>query len=90
MKSFAEIKRSLTVGRTLTMTHNSWARGGYHRLLDLPRKIIHVQSNAIQFEGGSWLYLDQKASMYFDIPDVGFGVYLDPADLSKTMTYKFD
>ena len=90
MRSFAEIKRSLIVGRTLTMTHNSWDKGKQNKLLNVPRKIINKQTNAIQFEGGSWLYLNGKANMYFDIPNVGFGVYLNLDDITQTMTYKFD
>ncbi len=90
MKTLAELKRKLTVGTIVTMTRHDWYPGG--ALIGLPRKIKHVQGNAIQFEphkeggSGSWLHWE-KANEYRIISDTEFEVALEP-DFSKVMAYK--
>lgn len=57
IKTLADFKR-LPVGTTLTLTQAyDWVGKDWtdHKALNKPRKIEHVQSNAIRFEGGSWL-----------------------------------
>jgi len=87
MKSFADIKRALNEGATLTMvSHDNMPNGP---LIGLARKIIKRQSNAIQFEGGSWLYLDKRASDFEVLGADSFRVRLNPgATPAKYMTYR--
>lgn len=51
--SLAELKRMLKPGITLTLVNTSMPT---HKYLGTARKIIKTQTNAVQFEGGSWLY----------------------------------
>lgn len=60
IKNLAELKRILKVGTMVTLKHCSYMD---HRFVGLKRKITIVQSNAIMFEGGSWLKFE-KASDY--------------------------
>lgn len=98
MKTFAELKRKLTVGTTLVMTRNDWCvpvgnelttKG--NPLLGLPRKIKTVQSNGIQFEPhndkaqGSWLYF-RKAGDFLIQDDTHFSIRLD--DAGNIMSYE--
>lgn len=55
----ASIKRLLQVWATLKLTDyiRNWEKKETNRIW-VPRKIIHRQSNAIRFEGGSWLYFN--------------------------------
>ena len=87
MKSFADIKRALIEGATLTMVSHDNMPGG--ALIGLARKIIKRQSNAIQFEGGSWLYLDKPAADFEALGPNSFRVRLNPgATPAKYMTYR--
>lgn len=57
MQTLADFKR-LPINTTLTLTHAiDWDGSDWknHPKLNKARKIEHVQSNAIRFEGGSWL-----------------------------------
>lgn len=87
MKSFADIKRALTEGTTLTMvSHDTMPNG---QLIGLTRKIIKRQTNAIQFEGGSWLYLDRPAADFEALCFNTFRVRLNPDTTpAKYMTYR--
>ena len=87
MKSFADIKRSLTEGTILTMIKHDWYPNA--PMINKPRKIEKRQSNAIMFEGGSWLYLDKPASHYVPQGFNEFSVRLNPDDVeAKYMTYR--
>lgn len=62
MKTFADLKRDLIVGRILTMTYNSIEGSeNINSRLNKPRKIIKVQSNGI----------------YIEIANTGKGSFLD-------------
>ena len=54
MKTFAELKRALTLGKKITLL---WADRTNHKYLGTTREIVKVQTNAIKLEGGSWLGL---------------------------------
>lgn len=57
MKSLAQLKREAK-NYTWEQKFNSWCGGTLnesHKLFGLKRKIIKQQTNAIQFEGESWL-----------------------------------
>lgn len=76
MKTFADLKRRLTPGVTVTMT--KFVVGGVERpgpLVGLPRKVKLVQTNAIQFEphkegsDGSWLYWPKAKDVTIESAD---------------------
>jgi hypothetical protein len=75
MKTFADIKRKLVIGNSITMIRHDWIPNG--KLIGLKREIIKKQSNAVQFQGGSWLYLDKPASEYIPTSENTFLVKLD-------------
>jgi hypothetical protein len=75
MKTFADIKRKLTEGNSITMTRHDWYPQG--KLIGLERKVIKRQSNAVQFDGGSWLRLDRPAADYIPTSENTFLVRLD-------------
>lgn len=93
MKTLSELKRTLSVGMTLTMTRNDWSKNRPNPLLGIPRKIKAKQTNGIQFEPhtegkqGSWLYFD-SADRFIPISQSEFGIKLD--DDGNIMTYKID
>jgi len=47
MKTFADLKRELQTGKTLTMTYSSLEN---NRLLNIPRQIIGTQTNGISLK----------------------------------------
>jgi len=85
MKNFADIKRKLIEGNSLTMTRHDWYPQG--KYMGVSRDIIKRQSNAIQLEGGSWLYLDKKAADYIPTSDHTFLIRLDA---EKYMEYRIN
>ena len=85
MKTFADIKRKLTNGASVTMIrHDHYPNGG---LIGLERKVIKRQSNAVQFEGGSWLRLDKPAADYIPTSENTFLARLND---DKFMEYKIN
>lgn len=68
--TLAELKRAFSeyhaTGGTLTLIRAEGMPN--HRYLNVPRKIEKVQTNAIKFEGGSWLEFD-KAPEYTFTPN---------------------
>lgn len=84
MKTFSDIKRRLIEGATLTMTRHDYGRC---QTIGVPRRIVKRQSNAIQFEGGSWLRLDRPASEYIPEGEDGFLVRLHD---DKFIQYRFN
>jgi hypothetical protein len=85
MKTFSDIKRKLVEGNSLTMTRHDWYPQG--KLIGLSRDIVKRQSNAIQLEGGSWLYLNKPAKEYIPTSDNTFLVFLDN---DKFMEYRIN
>lgn len=62
--NFNQLKSYLQEGMTLTLIYSSLPD---HKALNIPRKIEKKQTNAIKFEGGSWLGLGstgEKAKDY--------------------------
>lgn len=84
MKTFSDIKRRLTEGAILTMVRHDY---GHCNAIGMPRRIVKRQSNAICFEGGSWLRLDRPASEFIVQGDDGFLVHLND---DKFIEYKFN
>lgn len=85
MKTFSDIKRKLVEGNSLTMTRHDWYP--QNKIIGLSRDIVKRQSNAIQLEGGSWLYLDKPAKNYIPTSDNTFLVFLDN---DKFMEYRIN
>lgn len=52
MKNLKDIKARMLINTTMTMTGNGLCPNG--TLVGVPRKIITKQTNAVEFEGGSW------------------------------------
>jgi len=78
--NYAELKRKLTVGTKLTLVDTNLTG---HKYLNVTRKIIKQQTNAVKLEGGSWLGLGstgEKASD-FSFQDNGFTFEKDHAKL---------
>jgi hypothetical protein len=86
MKTFADIKRRLNVGVSLTMVRHDWYPT--NKLMNNPRKIITRQVNAIEFENGSWLHFP-KANEVRIVSDNAFEVKLNP-DEDVWMGYQFN
>lgn len=89
VKSLADFKR-LPVGTILTLTQ-AYDFGGKdwtdHKNLNQPRKIEHVQTNAIRFEGGSWLE-HPKASQF--VPNQNGKSFTIEYDNGMQLTYKIN
>ena len=85
MKTFSDIKRKLVEGNSLTITRHDWYPQG--KLMGVTRDIVKRQSNAIQLEGGSWLYLDKPAKEYIPTSENTFLVFLDN---DKFMEYRIN
>jgi hypothetical protein len=85
MKTFADIKRKLIEGNALTMIRHDWYPQG--KLMGVTRDIVKRQSNAIQLEGGSWLYLDKPAKEFIPTSENTFLVLLDQ---DKFMEYRIN
>jgi hypothetical protein len=71
IENLAQLKKYFQNGGAIKMTWNQFDSKG--KLIDVIRKPIKVQTNAIKFEGGSWLQYD-KASNY-DFRETGFDVF---------------
>jgi hypothetical protein len=85
MKTFADIKRKLSSGVSVTMIrHDNYPNG---HLIGLDREIVRRQSNAVQFSGGSWLRLDKPAADYIPTSENTFLVRLVD---DKFMEYKIN
>ena len=71
-KSVAELRRALTPGTIVTMTRHD----AYPNLATIgkPRKLTRVQSNGIQFEGGSWLMYPRASDI--GLTEQGFSIVL--------------
>jgi hypothetical protein len=85
MKTFADIKRKLIEGNALTMIRHDWYPQG--KLIGVTRDIVKRQSNAIQLDGGSWLYLDKPAKEFIPTSENTFLVLLDQ---DKFMEYRIN
>ena len=86
MKTFSDIKKQLVEGATLKLVRHDWLTPSSKIQIGLERKIIKRQSNAIQFEGGSWLYFPKASDVA--INDNGFSIVLS-IEKAQFMTYEF-
>jgi ribosomal protein L14 len=74
MKTFADIKRQLNEGAKLKLIRHDWLKPNMPLKIGAVRKIIKRQSNAIQFEGGSWLTFPKASDVL--INEKGFSIVL--------------
>jgi len=84
MKTFADIKRKFKDNVVLTCYQHDFKND--FKFLNVPRKIAKLQTNAIMFEGGSWLYFG-KASSWIVIDENKFKVKFSD---DKFIYYKID
>jgi hypothetical protein len=90
MKTFADVKRRITVGCELDMIYHARPGGA---VLPMRRKVMKVQANAIAMTswsgkpGLSWLYWGKASEVRVDGPDT-FSI-LDPDTGVVQMTYAF-
>tara|TARA_R100001086_G_scaffold127845_1_gene66172 strand:- start:2205 stop:2477 length:273 start_codon:yes stop_codon:yes gene_type:complete len=86
MKTFSDVKRKLTKGTELKCVRNDHT----DKYLNVTRKIDVVQTNAICFEGGSWLYFP-KAKYVEILGDNAFSFVGGDfaSQKGKTITYEF-
>jgi hypothetical protein len=82
MKTFADIKRRIASGETIVMT---WHKLGAPKLIGVLRKAEKVQTNAVMFSGGSWLYWGKAADYRID----GENEFTVMREGIPLMTYKF-
>lgn len=71
MKTLSELKRC-KVGDELKLVYSFFMP---HKFLNIPRKIEKMQTNALMFEGGSWLYFPKASD--FEGTEKGFLLYED-------------
>lgn len=83
MKTLADLKR-VQVGDIFTITYAFTDSSRPHKHLNVSRKIEKVQSNALMFEGRSWLYFP-KAKAFRAEPD-GFSILNDIGNI--VLTYR--
>lgn len=87
MKTFADVKRRLQEGAVLKLVRHDWLRPNLPLQLGAVRKIIKRTSNAIQFEGGSWLNFPPASDVVCD-GENQFSVVLS-IEKAQFMTYEF-
>ena len=87
MKSFSDVKKRMTEGAELELIRHDWLSSSSKITVGMVRKIIKRQSNAVQFEGGSWLYFP-KASDVVTNGDNEFSVVLS-IEKAQFMSYRF-
>jgi hypothetical protein len=83
IKSLAELKRKVKVGTKIKLVEATTAFGLPHKYLGSVRAVDKVQSNAIRFEGGSYLYWPKASNMTFE--ENGFSI----EEGNVNLTYEF-
>jgi len=85
--SLANIKRKLSIGQAVEMVYHDWSpdKKPLPKVSGI-RIVTRVQTNAVQFSGGSWLRFP-SAKQIRETPN-GFEVSLTP-DFSQVMRYEW-
>ena len=86
MKNFADVKKRLEVGAKLKLIRHDWVKPGGKLEVGAVREIVRRQSNAIQFEGGSWLYFPPASDVVVG-PGDQFKIALNK-DADEWMAYE--
>lgn len=71
IQNLSQLKKYFLSGGAIKMIFSQWCPTG--KLIGVTRRPEKVQTNAVMFEGGSWLQYD-KANCY-DFKENGFDVY---------------
>ena len=87
MKNFADVKKRLEVGAKLKLIRHDWVKPGGKLEVGAVREIVRRQSNAIQFEGGSWLYFPPASDVVVG-PGDQFSIVLS-IEKAEFITYAF-
>ena len=88
MKNFADVKKRLEVGAKLKLIRHDWVKPGGKLEVGAVREIVRRQSNAIQFEGGSWLYFPKATDVVVDSDKNQFSIVLS-VEKAEFITYAF-
>ena len=86
MKTFSDIKKQLVEGASLKLVRHDWLTTNSKIAIGSIRKIIKRQSNAVQFEGGSWLYFPKASDVA--PTENGFSIVLS-IEKTQFMQYEF-
>jgi hypothetical protein len=102
-KNLAELKRWLAQpNATVTMIQHDWDKpmivqsnlgpvmlSKIKKLLNVPRTVATLQTNGVQFQGGSWLYFKSTKEMRFDPENGTFDVCLNgTGNFNEIMRYQ--
>jgi len=71
INNLSQLKKYFENGGAIKMTWNNYGSTG--KLIGVVRKPIKVQTNAVKFEGGSWLQYDKAGN--YDFRETGFDVF---------------
>jgi hypothetical protein len=75
MKTFADLKRDLQVGRSLTLTFSGV---GKHKYLDVPRFVVKIQSNGVYLNEDK----DATTGSFLDLPRASQVEYFEDGRLN--------
>ena len=87
MKNFADVKKRFIIGTELKLIRHDWLKPNSPLQLGDIRTIIKVQSNAIQFNTGSWLHYPKSCDIVTN-GENEFSVVLSTQN-AEFMTYEF-
>jgi hypothetical protein len=87
MKTFSDVKKRFKVGTELKLIRHDWLKPNLPLQIGAVRKIVKVQSNAIQFEGGSWLNYPKASDVVTD-GENQFSIVLN-IEKAQFMSYEF-
>lgn len=66
IENIAQFKRHLLEGKSMTLIDYKWnGKSEPHKYLNIERKPVKVQTNAVKFEGGSWLQYPKATQTIF-------------------------
>ena len=85
METFSDVKRKLTKGTELKCVRNDHS----DKHLNITRKIDVVKTNAIRFEGGSWLHFP-KAKYVEILGDNAFSIGMILSSRDKREVKEYD
>lgn len=88
IENLSQLKKYLTVGVKLRIEYAQPDQFARKTTNGMVRAIKKVQSNAIQFENGSWLYWEKSSRYKFF--EGGFSVYWDDEKQNKIMDYYYE
>lgn len=85
IENMAQFKKYLLAGNPVTLIDYQWnGKSEPHKYLNIPRKPIKVQTNAVKFEGGSWLQYPKASQCQFTNDTISIN------DGYCILVYKFD